>query len=156
VRAKLKEPLYVALLLIVILVVLFPPWGTFENLPDDIGIPTAAAPADLNGPQLVERLRAQGICLHVFPVKCDTKDLDHGFYLAELPGARHSLVNLVRDPGFVDRWTGVVFVERRWPQESVQPALQRWGSCGLFAGRLVLFGDPKLLARIRAAVECGT
>jgi hypothetical protein len=155
-HAKLNDVLYIVSSLTAFFLIL---WAVVSGNQRALGatidseVPVAAAPKNLDGPQLLSRLRAKRLNLHVVSAKRDTDDLRHGFFLSDRSRSWSSLCNVPRLPECIERWTGTVYVERRWSHEKVQPSFKSWGSNGLIVGRLILFGDPQMLARIRDALE---
>jgi hypothetical protein len=114
-------------------------------------VPVADVPSDFGPRDLLRCLAARGPRLHVTPGST-VGDLGAGFYLSEQPRDRDSLLVLCCSRRFIDRWSGVVNVVCERDME-VLP--NDWGACGLRAGRLLLFGDPQLVVRIREALrEC--
>jgi hypothetical protein len=131
--------------------VLRPAWGPDPGEPE-AEVPVADVPSDFGPRDLLRCLAARGLRLHVTP-DSTVGDLGAGFYLSEQPRDRDSLLVLFCSRQSVERWSGVVKVVSELHME-IHP--DDWGACGLRAGRLVLFGDPRLLVRIREALrECG-
>jgi hypothetical protein len=128
------------------------PWEPDPTGPEP-EVPAAAVPSDFDYPQLLKRLEAEGLGLHVVAA-LPTGDLGRGFYLSERPHTRESIGLPPRIPAGISRWAGVVYVEP-WNENSENFVLEieGWGACGLRAGRLILFGDPRVLGRIRRALE---
>jgi hypothetical protein len=55
-------------------------------------------------------------------------------------------------PSRVRGWSGVVYCEWGHRNEAREDGLACWGECGLRAGPFLFFGDPEMLAEIRAAL----
>jgi hypothetical protein len=113
-------------------------------------VPVADVPSDFGPRDLLRCLAARGLRLHVTPGS-STGDLGAGFYLSEQPRDRDSLLVLCYSRQSIERWSGVVNVVSE--SHMIEVHADDWGVCGLRAGRLWLFGDPRLLTRIREAIE---
>jgi hypothetical protein len=101
--------------------------------------------------ELAEVLRRSDPPLYAVPMADHSSE--EGVYICERPRPREDLQWLRRSPKHAARWRGVVFCERaggaiRVPEDQ----LESWGEHGLRVGPFVLFGDPALLRRIRAAI----
>jgi hypothetical protein len=65
------------------------------------------------------------------------------------------LAGLLKDPRLIGRWKGIVFCEYT-PSPTVRAdEFENWGECGWWAPPFAFFGDPQLLAQIRAALAVG-
>jgi hypothetical protein len=128
--SKLKDSPLVFVIAVVFLLALWPVLVGNHRPRGDGEIPTAAAPDDLDGPQLLERLRAKNLTLHVTSAKRGTDDWRHGFFLSERRRDWNVLCSAPRDPALIDRWTGTVYVERRSRQKMSRDTLRRWGNIG--------------------------
>ncbi len=88
--------------------------------------------------------------LHVVPQRRDGS-YGSGAYFCTSPRDLGELVRLSRNPTRVGEWSGVVFCER---VSAAMPVLcDDWGENGLRIGPFLLFGDAKLIARLRDAVR---
>jgi hypothetical protein len=114
-----------------------------------------AAPADWKVADLVAHLGGRGLGLHAVPAPA-WGDVEDGVYLCASPRERGDLQKLPRLARLAGRWQGVVFCQREGTGAPLTPDdLASWGEHGMVAGSFVLFGDPQLLARVRAALEEG-
>jgi hypothetical protein len=112
-----------------------------------------AAPDDWKVADLVASLSERGLGLHAVPASA-RGDVEGGVYLCAQPRARGDLQKLPRLAQLAGRWGGVVFCQREGTGAPLTPGdLASWGEHGMVAGPFVLFGDPELLARVRAALE---
>jgi hypothetical protein len=109
--------------------------------------PRAAIPA------LLARLEARGLRLHAVPADHCHGDVRRGVYLCDGPRPWEQVAGLPADPARACRWRGVVLAQAfddlmTVPDEDVRS----WGACGHRDGPFVFFGDPALLARLKAAL----
>ena len=104
-------------------------------------------------PALLARLEAQGLQLHAVPADNRNRDLRNGVYLCEGERVWDQVARLPADPSRAGSWRGVVLIQAPRPSLAV-PAeqLRDWGPCGHQDGPFVFFGDPALLARLKAAL----
>jgi hypothetical protein len=104
--------------------------------------------------ELVDRLRASGIGVHVVPVNRATKDLEDGAFLCERERSWEAVSRLHRAAELLADWVGVVHAER-WPENewSVFFIRREWQGCSARVGDVLLFGDAQLLRQIVAAME---
>lgn len=89
-------------------------------------------------------LDGQGVRLHA------TWDNSGSLYLTTQPRDVDELRQLLPRPQDVERWQGVVHVWRLPPPEGRR---NEWGDRGFQAGNLAVYGDPVLVARIKAALR---
>jgi hypothetical protein len=107
-------------------------------------------PAD-SIPALVARLEQHGLHLRVIPTARDG-DVCTGAFLTRPAGNWEQLSFWLRRPDQLPHWQGTVHVQpERSAQARAEATALRKEGC-LVYGQLVLFGDPDLLAEIRAAV----
>jgi hypothetical protein len=114
-----------------------------------------APPPPLEGwdvPRLLAHLRASGLDLRAVPTDRDGQAARDRAFLTTADRPWEELNALLATPEQVGRWRGTVFCERLHQPGSRDEALRHWGGCGLRAGPFVLFGDPDLLDRVRAAL----
>jgi hypothetical protein len=96
---------------------------------------------------VLSRLRERGLCLHLYAAGEDA-EVGRCLFLADGPRRAGELRALPRLPGSLARWRGVAFAE-----ELADPSDSALGGDGVLRyGRVVLFGDPALLARVRDAL----
>jgi hypothetical protein len=96
-------------------------------------------------------LRQSRPALYVIPA--NSRGPENGVYICEHSQSQDQLWGLPRSREYADRWAGVVHCERVGAQrEMPERELASWGEHGLRAGRLVFFGDPRLLADIAPLV----
>jgi hypothetical protein len=101
---------------------------------------------------LVAHLEQRGIHLRVV-ADSHGGDIRAGAYLTRTNQNWEQLSVWVRIPQQLPHWRGTLHVK---PQRSLldrAEALANWKECCLVYGQLVLFGDPDLLAEVRAAVQ---
>jgi hypothetical protein len=111
---------------------------------------TASKPAD-TVPALVAHLEKHGIQLRVIPTARDG-DICEGAFLTRSSKDWEQLSVPFRIPEQLPRWQGTVQVQPVSNTLYRTEARLSWGKGGLVYGQLVLFGDPALLAEVRAAV----
>ena len=104
--------------------------------------------------ELVDRLRASGIRVHVVPVNRATKDLEDGAFLCERERSWEAVSRLHRGAEHRADWVGVVHAQR-WPDNewSVFFIHREWQGCSAHVGDVLLFGDAELLRQIVEAME---
>jgi hypothetical protein len=76
----------------------------------------------------------------------------NGAFLTEDPDETWASFQL--KPKIVDylgRWRGSVWVERVNPFTDTEGLLWQWGGCGCRMGNFLLFGDERVIGRIRKA-----
>jgi hypothetical protein len=105
-------------------------------------------------PDLVGRLRAAGLELRLVR-SAQQRAPDYNAYLTTTGKDWSQLHGAPRLVEFTDRWRGTVFCEKLFgsgvkADPTLQEQVQEWGDSCLVAGSFLLFGDPDLLARIRA------
>jgi hypothetical protein len=100
---------------------------------------------------LVAHLEQHGIALRVVST-AHNGDVCEGAYLTRTSKDWDELSRLMRVPEDLSRWHSTVQVQPEHNTRFRTQARLSWGEGGLVYGQLVLFGDPKLLAEIRAAV----
>jgi hypothetical protein len=109
-----------------------------------------ARPAD-NIPALVAHLEQHGIALRVIPITLGS-DLSGGAFLTRTTQGWKELSSWPRHPGHLSHWQGTVLVQPERIAVNRAETLASWQEGGLVYGQLLLFGDPALLAEIRAAL----
>jgi hypothetical protein len=92
----------------------------------------------------VHRLEQKGIHLHAVAAAA-SGDIRQGVYLCVKPRPRNEL-HMMRIPEAIERWKGIVFVERCPRSENV--ALLGGEDCVAVIDSCVVFGDPDLVQRI--------
>jgi hypothetical protein len=99
--------------------------------------------------ELVDRLRASGMGVHVVPVNRATKGLEDGAFLCEGERPWEAVSLLRRGAEYLADWVGVVRAEH-WPDSewAVFFIHREWQGCSARVGDVLLFGDPELLRRI--------
>jgi hypothetical protein len=108
----------------------------------------AAGPTPDHLPGVLSRLRQRGVALHLYTPEGAHGEVGHALYLTAEPREIADLKALPRAPDRLARWQGAAFAE-----ELAEPAQQGLeGPGALHYGRVLFFGDPELLARIRAAL----
>jgi hypothetical protein len=103
--------------------------------------------------QLVDRVRQQGMDLHVVPAMLSNPDLEGGAFLCERDRRWEELSFLGRIASRQAEWAGIVHAHR-WPcnEDSTAFILREWQSCSARVGDVLLFGDPEMLRRIVEAL----
>jgi hypothetical protein len=100
---------------------------------------------------LADLLRQSRPALQVIPA--NNRGLENGVYICEHPQSQDQLWARPRAREYAGRWAGLVHCERIGAQREIpERELADWGEHGLRAGRLLFFGDPRLLADIAALV----
>jgi hypothetical protein len=100
---------------------------------------------------LVEHLRGAGLSFRV--VAAEQGKPGHRAYLTTTAATRRELDRLMKVPERLADWQGTVYCERHThDEENLRVRRGLWGSGCLEAGPFLLFGDPDLLAEIRAAL----
>jgi hypothetical protein len=116
-----------------------------------VGGPNASKPVD-SIPALVAHLERRGIALRVIATARDG-DICEGAFLTRTSKDWEQLSIPFRIPEQLSRWQGTVHVQPVSNTLYRTEARLSWGKGGLVYGQLVLFGDPELLAEVRAALE---
>jgi hypothetical protein len=98
----------------------------------------------------LKRIAAQGVRLHVVPCQRDG-DVAMGAYLSTRERPWEELAGLRREPN-APGWSGVVLLECSSP-ERVETMLPQWGERCCIVGEVLVYGDPKLVRRIAAALQ---
>ena len=99
----------------------------------------------------VEHVRQRGVQLHVVPGERRGGPNYRG-YLTEDPDATWaSLQSKVRAVECIHQWRGTVWVGQALPTEDVEGFLDQTGPYGGRVGDFILFGDERILRRVRAA-----
>jgi hypothetical protein len=114
-------------------------------------------PAD-PAPQTIAELRQflarSDLDLHVVQNTDITEEA--GIYLCTTPQSREQLWRLLRLAQWAPHWKGVVFCSAEGSSARIPGAVvEGWGENGMRLGKLLFFGDPDLLARIRKALVQG-
>ncbi len=108
----------------------------------------AAATAPDHLPGVLSRLRQHGVALHLYTPEGAQGEVGHALYLTVEPREVAGLKALPRSPERLGRWQGIAFAE-----ELADPAQQQLDGDGVLRyGRVLFFGDPELLTRIRGAL----
>ena len=110
----------------------------------------APKPAD-SIPALVAHLEQHGLHLRVIPLARDG-DVCMGAFLTRTTKNWEQLSFWLRQPEQLPHWQGTVHIQPESSAQARAEAVALWKEGCLVYGRLVLFGDPDLLAEIRAAV----
>jgi hypothetical protein len=119
---------------------------TLHHLPGwAVGQPADSIPA------LVAHLEQHGTLLRVVPV-ANNGDVCGGAYLTRTSKDWDQLSRLMRVPEDLPRWQGTLLVLPEHNTWFRTQARLSWGNGGLVYGRLVVFGDPALLAEVRAVL----
>jgi hypothetical protein len=101
--------------------------------------------------ELAGQLRQCRPTLHVIPA--NSRGPENGVYICERPQSQDHLWGLHRCREYAEKWTGVVYCERIGAEREVPTReLVDWGEHGMRAGRLLFFGDPRLLADLAPLV----
>jgi hypothetical protein len=108
----------------------------------------AAGPAPDHLPGVLCRLRQRGVALRLYTPEGAQGEVGRSLYLTADRREIADLKALPRISDCLGRWQGVAFAE-----ELAEPALQGLDGDGVLRyGRVLFFGDPELLARIREAL----
>ncbi len=94
---------------------------------------------------LAGRLESRGLSLRYIPAPWGDA------ILTETDAPAEKLLSLWRDPRRIPEWSGTVYVERDRGHGEVDDS--GWGECGCRVGNLLIFGDPKLVRRIKSALR---
>jgi hypothetical protein len=101
--------------------------------------------------EFTDHLNAAGLQLHVVPAREDGK-WSNSIYLAEDPDTTwRSLQGKNRNVEHAEQWKGVLWVEHLLPEAYTEWYVSEWGANGCQVGRFVVFGDERLVARLRKA-----
>jgi hypothetical protein len=100
---------------------------------------------------LVSHLEQSDTGLHLVFVRGDKNPVG-GVYFCDRPRSRGELQRLQRQRKVADAWRGVVFAERMTKTIDLSVDTLNWEENGLIVGDVLLFGDPALLARIKASL----
>jgi hypothetical protein len=102
-------------------------------------------------PDLLRHLQARGVRFRAVPTAGKGTIAANAFLTAQdRPWA--DLDALMKDQRTIARWKGVVFCERIPFPEARIWEVECWGPCGLWAYPFIFFGDPQMLAQLRAAL----
>jgi hypothetical protein len=111
-------------------------------------------PVDTRGwklTQFVDHLRVEGFTARVVSSRGDGGEADN-LYLTEDAGATWSAFQLKnRNVEHAAQWRGSVWVGRIDAAEEVEWELAQWGEHGYRIDRFLVFGDARLVERIRRA-----
>jgi hypothetical protein len=116
--------------------------------------PAAPAGPDMRGwdvADLVRHLESRGLRFHV----CPTRENGPTRWNAYLTRQQRPWEDYGRhgvDPRRIARWYGVVYCQCEGREDARDFEVPRWGMFGLWARPFVFFGDPSMLAEIRAAL----
>jgi hypothetical protein len=100
---------------------------------------------------LLPHLEGRGLHFHASGTRENGPVVRNAFLTRE-ERAWTDLGGLPKDPSKARSWSGIVYCECATREEAREDVLAGWGECGLRAGPFVFFGDPELLAEIRAAL----
>ena len=102
-------------------------------------------------PELADYLHRAGIRLHVVPA---TKDgvLQDTAFLTTTERSWHELNRLRKDAKQLAPWRGILYCERLEHTKMRTVLEEQWGDYGWSAGPFLFYGDPELLARVRAVL----
>ena len=103
-------------------------------------------------PALVAHLEQRGIQLRVIPSARDG-DVCEGAFLTRTSKNWEQLSFWLRNPEQLSHWQGTVHVQADGNDRARAETAASLGDACLVYGQLVLFGDPDLLAEIKAAIE---
>jgi hypothetical protein len=120
-------------------------------------LPTAGVaqppPGAINNWSMADLLRhaqSRGLRLHPTPTGLG-RPLHRNAFFSERDTTWDRLNVLPKDPAAIARWAGVVYCERVTELGVTEEEVESWGEYALAIGPFVFFGDPELLARLRAA-----
>jgi hypothetical protein len=114
--------------------------------------PAAPAPGDAL-PALLARLEARGLRLHAVPADNRNGDVRRGVYLCDRRREWEQVAGLPVGTRRAERWRGVVLAQTSSDFLTIpDEAVRSWGASGHRDGPFVFFGDPALLARLKAAL----
>jgi hypothetical protein len=122
--------------------------------PTDDG-PTAATPdvAGWDVPRMAEHLRSRGLAFRLIPGDEPGVNAASSAYLTTTAKTWRELNALPKVRERIGDWQGTLHCERVNQPGARALQIQRWGDCCLEVGPFVFFGDPALLARVRAALR---
>ena len=106
---------------------------------------------DWDIPQLVDYLHRAGIRLHVAPTAKDGV-VQNTAFLTTTERTWYELNRLRKDAKQLDPWQGILYCERLELDEMWRVMADQWGDFGWSAGPFLFYGDPELLARVRAVL----
>jgi hypothetical protein len=109
------------------------------------GVHLRRDPPPQNPLGIAARLEARGLPLRYIPAPWGDA------VLTETDAPPDKLLTRWRDPSQIAFWQGTVYVEvdrGHGPTDDFG-----WGECGWRCGRLLFFGDPQMIRRIKAAVR---
>jgi hypothetical protein len=116
------------------------------------GPPTSAGPLDeWDIPRLLDYLNGQGLGLRLVSTRQDGV-IGPGAFLTVTGRGWADCNRLAKDPRRLGAWRGTLYCERGPGGEAQADLARQWGEGGLAAGPFLFFGDPQLLARVRAAL----
>jgi hypothetical protein len=100
---------------------------------------------------LTRHMASKGLRLRPVPTAWRGR-IGQNAFLAARERAWEELNRLPKDPAEIGRWSGVVYCERVTGAGTLDEEKESWGGRVLEIGPFAFFGDPDLLARIRAAL----
>jgi hypothetical protein len=103
-------------------------------------------------PQLVLRLHARGVDLHVVPV-IKNGPVGHSAYLTVDERTWEEVNDLMASPEYLGRWRGVVLCEEYGHGHPDPAHVAAWGDGCTELRPFLLFGDPAIRARIDEALR---
>jgi hypothetical protein len=106
---------------------------------------------DWGVPELADYLQRAGIRLHVVPATKDGVVGDTAF-LSTTANSWPELNRLRKDANQLARWRGILYCERLEHKKMRRVLEEQWGDYGWSAGPFLFYGDPELLARVRAVL----
>jgi hypothetical protein len=114
--------------------------------------PTPDWPSDdWDIPQLVTFLNGKGLGLRLVSPRMDGLLLERDAFLTTTDREWSDFNVLPRVPERIQRWRGTLYCKLKKGENGGFDLGVNEGDCCLEAGPFVLFGDPALLARVRAA-----
>lgn len=102
-------------------------------------------------PRMVAHLRDAGLDLRRVDTAKD-RALGRSAFLTATDKGWEELHSLLKVRSQLAEWRGSLYVERGRDDETWDVHVAGWGSACVVAGPFIFFGDPELLARVRAAL----
>jgi hypothetical protein len=106
---------------------------------------------DWDVPELVHYLNRAGLRLHVVSTALDDV-VQNTAFLTTSEKSWYEVNVLVKHESRLDSWQGVLYCERVDSDVMRRQLAEQWGDHGWSAGPFLFFGDPELLARVRAVL----
>ena len=101
--------------------------------------------------ELADYLDRAGIRLHVMPAAKDG-GVQNTAFLTTTERSWHEFNLLCKDGKQQGPWQGILYCERVNGDEMRRELADQWGDFGWSAGPFLFYGDPELLARVRAVL----